>query len=212
MAPPPPFPPPASLAPRGCSWRAVTKPAAARWHCPGPGLPHTRALPLTQPPLCVGTGSGAGLSVSCMLKEGGGSSIPASSPLASWLCPPQPCGDAFLWSSITCKCQGEVSPGVVPPGPPGSQELPAAWGPALCGGAASPPEPCGYSGQAMHQTPQLAENRLSPWLQGAHQPCVPWDGRAVTRQRGSRLPPPCQQRAPLGCSVPAPGCCSARGC
>lgn len=36
---------PTTLAPRGCSWRAATKPAAACRRCLGPILPHARTLP-----------------------------------------------------------------------------------------------------------------------------------------------------------------------
>lgn len=103
------------------------------------------------------------------------------------------------------------------PGASGSQELPAAQGPALSGGAESPPEPCGCNGQAVHQASQLAEALgadSTGWegctgahsgSEGAHQPCTPRDGRSVTRRHGPRLPPPSSLPAPRTPGVQCPG-------
>lgn len=106
------------------------------------------------------------------------------------------------------------------PGASGSQELPAAQGPALFGGAESPAEPCGCNGQAVRQASQLAEAlgadsagwegcTASPsGSEGAHQPCTPRDGRSVTRRHGPRLPPRSSlpaPRPPRGAASQPPG-------
>lgn len=94
------------------------------------------------------------------------------------------------------------------PGASSSQELPAAQGPALFGGAESSPEPCGCNGQAVHQASQLAEALgadTTSWERctgshsgsgGAHQSCAPQAGRSVTHRHGPRLPPPSSLPAP----------------